>query len=42
MSITGRYVISALNAPQLVIEPDPGASTISVVITGNADGTATV
>ena len=40
VSVTGGEVVSAPNAPELVIASDSGASTVSVVVTATADGGA--
>ena len=40
VAVTGGEVISAPNAPELVIASDNGASTVSVVVTATADGGA--
>jgi endoglycosylceramidase len=42
VSVTGGRVVSAPNAPHLVIESGTGATTISVVVTANAAGTVSV
>lgn len=40
VAVTGGEVISAANAPELIISSDSGASTVSVVVTATADGGA--
>ena len=40
VSVTGGTVVSAPDAPELVIASDNGASTVSVVVTATADGGA--
>jgi endoglycosylceramidase len=40
VSVTGGEVVSAPNAPELVIASNAGASTVSVVVTATADGGA--
>jgi endoglycosylceramidase len=40
VAVTGGEVVSAPNAPELVIASDSGASTVSVVVTATADGGA--
>jgi endoglycosylceramidase len=40
VSVTGGQVVSAPDAPELVIASDNGASTVTVVVTSTADGGA--
>jgi endoglycosylceramidase len=40
VSVTGGQVVSAPDAPELVIASDNGASTVSVIVTATADGGA--
>ena len=40
VSVTGGQVVSAPDAPELVIESNAGASTVTVVVTATADGGA--
>jgi endoglycosylceramidase len=40
VSVTGGHVVSAPDAPELVIASNAGASTVSVVVTATADGGA--
>jgi endoglycosylceramidase len=40
VSVTGGQVVSAPDAPELVIASDNGASTVTVVVTATADGGA--
>jgi endoglycosylceramidase len=40
VSVTGGHVVSAADAPELVIASDNGASTVTVVVTATADGGA--
>ena len=40
VSITGGQVVSAPDAPELVIASNAGASTVTVVVTSTADGGA--
>ncbi|WP_210115524.1 cellulase family glycosylhydrolase [Mycobacterium sp. DL99] len=41
VTVTGGHVVSDPNAPQLVIASDEGATTVTVVVTGNEGGAAT-